>query len=378
MSSEYNFILHEETLVFGAISNDILRRAIGVSNYRKTRLFLVNCSEQFVDHARDYTAPYLVNIHTVNTIEQVHEYLLKKDISEQILVTHTWPSTLYAIVPKFKEWNLVLIDEALPLCDRLPSYIGNRRYIDRILSTKIALRTITHRYRKTVMSAKMYIAISEYERMVLEKYYGLHADAAIYAPVDDRYFFFSESDRKSIIVFGNPNKDAINCVINSIAPRNIEEIILVNSDLSLSEDFIPGINTTHIQHYTFKELQSLYGKAVVSITDESRGLFELIPIESIMSGVPIISPVVPSLQILKDKMDSRFSRSGNITYPYFDYFRLLTNNCNKNPQLNDWFSKADQMREHFSKMCQEIFSIDNVGMNFISKIEKRLSYTSKK
>lgn len=380
MNYEYNFILYKEIFVFGAISNDILRRAMGVSKYRKTRLFLINCSKEFSHHAKSYVDSHLLEIFTVKSAKEANGVLLKNDGGIQLIVTHTWPSTLYVVVSKFQEQNLILIEEVPPLFDRLPSMIRARSLMDRILSTEVALRAITYRYRKAIKSAKKYIAISDYERKVLEKYYYLYPNDIVYEPVDNRYFVYAESERKSMLIFGNPDNKVIRCVINSIGSENIKEIIQINSGLNLFHTYDSNIKITSINHYNFLEMQSLYRKSAVSITDESRGTFELIPIESIMSGVPIISPLVPSLQVLKSTIDSLYTQSEEKCYPYFDYLRLFNGlvGSDKNSQLAEWYFNIDRKRGFFSKVCHELFSIDAVGKDFIAKGEKYLSYDSKK
>ena len=380
LNCEYNFILYRETLVLGAISNDILRRAMGASKYRKTRLFLVKCSEEFSDHARNYTATYDLEILVVQYLQEVKDTLLKKGINNQIIVTHTWPTTLFSVVPLFRDQNLLLIEEIPPLFDRLPSDLRDRDYRDRILSTKPAIRMVTLRYRRAVKAAKMYVSISVYEKNVLGKYYDLQSDEVVYEPVDERYFVYKESERESLMVFGNPNEDAIRCIMNSVGHDRIKEIILINSRLGLSEGFASDIKITEIRNYTFQEIQDLYRRALLSINDESRGSFELSPIESIMSGVPIISPVVPSLKILKDMVDSSHPQKEKKVYPFFDYINLVGEykNDNMSKELASWYSEVESQREFFSIMCNKLFSIDAVARDFIEKVDQHFSYVSEK
>ena len=377
---EYNFILYRETLVLSAISNDIIRRAMGVSRYRKTRLFLVKCSEEFCDHAKNYATTYDLEIYMVKFLREVKEILLKEGIDNQMIVTHTWPATLFSVVPIFQDRNLILIEEVPPLFDRLPSKIRDQGYLDRFLTTKAAIRMINSRYMKTVKAAKMYLSISDYEKIVLEKYYGLKPDGVVYEPVDDRYFEYTRSERKSLIIFGNPDRNAIRCIMNSVGTENIKEIIQVNSSLNLLEDFASGVKITEIHNYTFLEIQGLYRRAALSITDESRGSFELTPIESIMSGVPIISPAVPSIQIIKERINSSKPQSEGETYPYFDYLKLRygCDNGKVLKELASWYSGIQSLRELFSRMCHELFSIDAVGIDFIRKVEQHFSYVSEK
>ena len=380
LNYEYNFILYRETFVLGAIPNDILRRAMGVSKYRKTRLFLVECSEKFSDHARNYTATHQLEILVVHSLQDVKYTTSKKGADYQIIVTHTWPNTLFSVVPLFRDQNLILIEEVPLLFDRLPSDIRGRDIWDHILSTKVAIRMVTFRYRKAVKAAKMYVSISNYEKNVLEKYYDLQSDEVVYNSVDERYFVYTESERTSLMVFGDPDQNAVRCAINSVGNNRIKEIILINSSLSLSESFASGIKITKIRNYSFQEIQGLYRRTLLSIIDESRGSFELTPIESIMSGVPIISPSVPSIQILSDRIDSSTQQSGRKIYPYFDYLKLMgeCKNAKVLKELSCWYSEVRGEGEFFSKMCNELFSIDAVAKDFTAKVEQHFSYVSEK
>ena len=54
----FTFVLFREYQIFGAISHDILRRAIGVSMFRGTTIVLVECTEEFVKHAQEYCNQY--------------------------------------------------------------------------------------------------------------------------------------------------------------------------------------------------------------------------------------------------------------------------------------------------------------------------------
>ena len=380
LNYEYNFILYRETLLFGAISNDILRRAMGVSKYRKTRLFLVECSEEFSDHAKNYTAAYDLEILLVHSLHEIKYMVLKNRINNQIIVTHTWPTTLFPVSKTFEHENLLLIDDVAPLIDRWQGGNPDRKSFDYALTLRPVRKIITFRYRRSIKRAKVYVAISDYELKFMKIYYKIIPDAVIYCPVDERFFAYTETERISLMVFGNPNQNAIKFVTNSLGPNIIKEIILVNSKLNLSGSFPSDIKIAYISDYTFQEIRDMYGKTLLSITEESKGSFELIPIESIMSGVPIISPIVPSLQILTNRINSSSSREKERIYPYFDYLKLM-DDCERGRALEEfarWFSDVSGQREFFSIMCNKLFSIDAVAKDFIAKVEQHFSYVSEK
>lgn len=368
----YNFVLYKEYLIYNAIGNDIVRRAMGISIYRSCRLTLIDCEKKFVDHVLDYVADYPIEI-VQTTLDKVKSSLKCKD--GDIIITHTWPDTLFKAVNIFKDCILVLIEEVPPLYDRFPRLNNKQTLLNKFLTWNPILKVITGRYRRAIHSGGIYVAISDIEADVIKGAYDLKPDIISYDPVDDRYFNYVENERNAIMTFGSgaTYSGIIDKIIKS-GLFDINEIICVNIENLETKMTIPGLKITTIKNYTFEEIRQCYARTAISITAENRGSFELIPIESIMSGVPIISPPVPSLEILQGINRYVISYETGNALPFFDYYQAanIAKDTDEIGQFYKWLKSSDLIRNSFSTMATEIFSISHIAKDFIYKVEKIL------
>lgn len=368
----YNFVLYKEHLVYGAISHDIVRRAMGVSIYRPCRITLIGCEKKFVDHLLEYVADSPIEI--IQTTPDIGGSNIKCKDGE-IIITHTWMDTLFMTVNIYNNCILVLIENTLPLSDRFPKLDKKQKLTDKFLTWNPILKGITRKYRKAIRRANIYVAISDIQAELIKKYYSLMPDLTSYAPVDNRIFYYTENERNAIMIFGNaaPHCGIINEIINS-GLFQINEIICVNPQDIEPNIIFPGLKITTIKHYTFEEIRQCYARTIISITSENRGSFELIPIESIMSGVPIISPQVPSLAILKQKICHYDKTEISNLLPFFDHHvasEIAVNSYEKG-QFYKWLRSVDLTRESFATKTTDIFSIPKIAYEFINKVEKAL------
>lgn len=370
----YYFLLYREYKINGAIPNDIIRRAMGVALYRKAVLVLIECTVEFQAHARDYASGSPLEILCLFMAEA--KFLLAKD-KGNVVITHTWPGTLYAISHHFKRSNLIFIEEALPLSDRLakqmPGYsLIERKLVDRILTRRLVMKLLLNRYKRALRKASLYVAISDIESDLIIRHYGLKPNFTSYEPVDDRFFKYVQNQRNSIIVFGDMwDKISVIRIILNQRELKINEIININPGMKREDIAYPGVNITVLKNYSFEDIREYYKRAYVSIISEYKGAFELIPIESIMSGVPIISPLVPSLSILLINSESDIAGANEL--PFFDYFSL--NEVEADPKLmktfEKWVTSLNILRDNYADYCSKIFSIPIIAQNFIRNVESR-------
>ena len=274
----YYFILYREHNVLGAISNDIIRRAMGVSIYRRTFVLLIECTDAFGTYVKNYLNNYDVEVcicSLSNAISKIHFS------DSDLVVTHTWPTTMYAVVNTLEIRNLALIEEIPPLFDRFDKEFSTcaglkRGLVDKILTNKLVIRALLIRYRRAVKAANFYVAISEIEELVIKKYYGLHANLTSYNPVDDRFFRYVQNERDSIIVFGSLEDKVgiINYILGS-GELGINKIINVNPNVGESDITFPGTTINVLENYNFEDISEYYRRSYLSITSEYRGSFEL-------------------------------------------------------------------------------------------------------
>ena len=346
---------------------------MGVSLYSPCRLILIECEKTFVDHVSGYVADSPLQI-VQTTLDKVNSRLKCKDM--EIIITHTWPDTLFIAVDIFKACILVLIEEIPPLYDRFPKSDNKQTLMNKFLTWNPILKSITRKYGRAIHRAKIYVAISEVEAELIRNHYGLEPDLTSYNPVDNRFFHYTEKERNAIMVFGNaPTYSGIINKIISSGLFNINEIICVNPENMGDKITFLGLKMTIIKYYTFKEIMQCYARTAISITFENRGSFELIPIESIMSGVPIISPIVPSLAILQKINHYGDSFETDNELPFFDYYRAakMDVDSDETKQFYAWLKSADFTRNSFSMVATDIFSISSMAKDFIDNIEKVLN-----
>jgi hypothetical protein len=339
---------------------------MGVSLYRSCRCFLVECSQAFVDHALSYVKGYEVEIIVTKMYTD----------TGNILVTHTWHQTLYWVSKIHAGNRLVLIDISPSLYDRLPMENVKRNIINKVLTSKLILKSITHRYRKAVSLAKIHVSISDLQEKVIKRYFGLEPSFVSYPPIDNRFFNYTHSKRNAIMIFGSiaNNVEIIQSILEADTLGVIEEIISINSPNDMDELPYSGRKLTILRHYSFLDIKECYNRTFLSITSENRGAFELNPVESIMSGVPIISPIVPSLLIV-DVIFKQASVELSNAKPYYDYFKVLNltrDNAEKIKGL-EVLSISDSQREKFYKFLKDVFSIDSVAKDFVAKVETKLN-----
>ncbi|MHB8560213.1 MAG: glycosyltransferase family protein [Thermoplasmataceae archaeon] len=371
----YYFLLYREYQTLGAISNDIIRRAMGVAIYGDTTIVLIECSKEFQVHVRDYTKGSSLKVLCLSLDEAKILFTTDKG---NVVITHTWPQTLYASAHHFEQSYLILIEEIAPLWDRLPKPMPGysaikRKLVDRILTRRSVMALLLNRYRRAVRKASLYVAISDIESDLIIRHYGLKPNFTSYEPVDDRFFKYVQSERHSIIVFGDM-KDKISIIKILLDQRELKlnEIINFNPSMKKEEITFPGVNITVIENYSFEDIEECYKRTYISITSEYKGSFELIPIESIMSGVPIISPIVPSLSILRN-IYIESDKADVCELPFFDYFSL--NKIEADPKLmktfEKWVTSLNILRQNCAYYSSKIFSIPVIAQNFIRNVESR-------
>jgi len=347
------FVLYKEYKIYGAISNDILRRAIGLSIFADTTVLLINCTKEFVLHAIEYCRDSKVKIVECLNIDECK-------INSDFIVTHTWPETLYAVSEIFDIKSLILIEETVPLIDRLKKPHIKQSFKNRILTTNIVLKIITKRYRKYIKYARKYVAISNDQADILKNIYLINPNFISYAPIDNRYFKYEKNNnRDSLLLFNDiQNSPQFAKIVDICKNIGVSNIICLGGNETLNS--LNGIKIEYIKSYTFKQISEIYSRTIVTVTDEPKGSFELIPIESLCSGVPVITPDVPSINILRAHL---FYRENP---PFLNYFSFLEGNLNT---FISWYNKADKIREYFSNEASEFFSMENVAKEFLFNLK---------
>lgn len=351
----FTFVLFREYQIFGAISHDILRRAIGVSMFRGTTIVLVECTEEFVKHAQEYCNDFNIKF-IISSFDELIDY----NFYNNIIITHTWSQTMYSVSKIFGIKNLILIEEVVPLSDRFKKPCIDQTLKNRILTLGPILKVITIKYRRYIRKSMKYIAISDDQKNLLIKRYSLIPSFVSYDPIDKRFFKYKEqSTRNSLLVFNNLQYDhQFMNIIDRCRKIGVSKIICIGGEKPST--ILNGMTIEHIESYTFTEITEIYSSAMLAITNEAKGSFELIPMESLASGVPIITPEVPSIKILEHYL------SNNENQPFFNYFEFLNADLEA---IHSWYSSADKSRSDFSKKVLNMFSPETVAKEFLLNLK---------
>ncbi|MEM4067598.1 MAG: hypothetical protein QXV17_12155 [Candidatus Micrarchaeaceae archaeon] len=86
------------------------------------------------------------------------------------------------------------------------------------------------------------------------------------------------------------------------------------------------------------------------------------PVECIASGVPVICPRVPSIQVIENKLSDRLP-----VMPYYD-IDDLQETSESVIKFGLWYNEVDSKRYDFSKTVGEFFSIENVAKRFLNDL----------
>jgi len=337
---------------------------MGLSKYVKVKILLISCTHKYIEYVKEYCEGYNIKIETME-----YNKVNKIDCINNILITHSWPETLYNVSRIFDIKNLIIIEEVPPLYDRFKKPFVKQLMRNKILTFPIILRFLIFKYRKALKKVYDYIAISDEEDKFIKNYYKLKPNFISYEPIDNRFFQYNElSKRDSIIVFGNLcNYNKFINILNKILRYiDIKKIICINSNNE--NKYINNIPVYNIPKYRLKDIQDIYSRALISITMETKGSFELIPIESVCSGVPIISPEVPSVKVLRNLFTT------NSEFPVFNYFKFL--NIDSDESLSNdfkkWFFDIDKNRSKFSEIALYNFSMENIAKEFLNNINGQI------
>lgn len=174
-----------------------------------------------------------------------------------------------------------------------------RRLVPRIL-LDYSVRNYVNVLRKSTV-----IAQSLWTALLINRVYDLVCEEVVFPPVEPGLFKEHKSSHKKnqvLIFLGNERDTSI-----SAAAEIVDMIKQTNPDISyhtfgsyrLSNTFASLVKTTmnYQKEVSNADLVRLYSESVLTISPVYNGTFELVPIESLLSGTPVISYYQPFLEI---------------------------------------------------------------------------------
>ena len=174
--------------------------------------------------------------------------------------------------------------------------------IDKIVTQYPIYKLLSHRKAKLYNLADFLIINDTNSAKVVKDYFNIEPDCIIHEAIDTTFFLFSKDTKRDSVVLhypsemGESNFKKIIKILNVINPKTV--YILGKRPTEIQFSNIP-MQTSFESNYTNERLKNIYSKAMFSIVIENKGSFELIPIESIASGVPVIGYKSPSIYILE-------------------------------------------------------------------------------
>lgn len=149
------------------------------------------------------------------------------------------------------------------------------------------------------------IAQSLWTTLLLNRVYNLRCKGLVYLPINPHYYDFDLNNsrgRRVLIFFGgesDTNLKELFDILKVITNENYRFELHGFGNKRLSEQFIRtyGIHIEFHSEIERRELSALYNSSLFTINPVYNGNFEMVPIESLLVGTPVISYYQPFLEI---------------------------------------------------------------------------------
>ncbi|BBD73495.1 hypothetical protein HS1genome_1884 [Sulfodiicoccus acidiphilus] len=153
---------------------------------------------------------------------------------------------------------------------------------------------------------KQYVlAVSSWAANVLEKILGIPTRGIMYTPVDTDFYPFVPPSKKDsrILIFLGSKRDTDIILLTKV----LEIIKRINPSLGLdtfgSEELYVKLKEkvplTYLGKLTRQELGKEYGRHLITIAPQFDGTFEMVPIESLLTGTPVITYMNSLIEVVK-------------------------------------------------------------------------------
>ena len=119
-----------------------------------------------------------------------------------------------------------------------------------------------------------------------------------------------------------------------------------------------------MNNYSFNDIHKIYSRAAVTIISEREGTFEGMPIESIASGVPVISYDLPSIILMKS-----YLKEMKMNLDPFINIEEFTINSFKS--MIDYFT--EEKRKEIANIIGNYFSEHTIQQKFIKCLQEKLN-----
>ena len=174
------------------------------------------------------------------------------------------------------------------LIDYIPFYILRRK-------AKFYYRALSNN--KTV-------AQSLWTDLLLERVYNIFTEGILYMPVEYEFYDVNEysKENRALIFFGEKDDVDLICLKRTIdtlreANPKLDFDYFGDEEVGLIFNKKFNENIKYLGKLDRKDLSKEYSKHLVTITPIYNGNFEMVPIESLLSGTPVITYIQPFIEV---------------------------------------------------------------------------------
>ena len=354
----YHFIIYQQNNLYDAISGEMYKRAIGASYFVHSHLHLIECSKEFNEFVINIIKDFKLNIQKYETKLEFLKNIRKNDEAD-VYIVDAWPNRIHIakILKKFG-FRVVLIEDHPISFERFNS----NRLIDKFLVFPLIYEIRILKSRNIFKLMDLVVSNSNSTQQFLKEKWKFNSTFISYPPIHSHIFRYVTSKERNSVVIHWPSRmktrDAIK-ITSVLDAIEFDKLWILNpgndySDIQeiFSEKIVVKVN------YTFEEIQAIYSESFLAIIPERDGAFEIIPIESIASGVPVLGATVPSIEAIITILQEL----GIEEIPFFSLENL---NINK---FISWNVRILKIMPKISAIINREFSPENIMRTFVGKI----------
>jgi hypothetical protein len=157
--------------------------------------------------------------------------------------------------------------------------------------------------------------------LLLERVFSISVSGKVLIPVDQRLYNFPEPEkREGVLVFlgsaGETDLASLNYALNTLDSSLLARLdYFGNEEAERIFENIYGIKMNFIGKVTRKDLLRSYSEHMITISPIFNGNFEMVPIQSLLCGTPVISFSQPFLEVIgENNMTANIRNLGEIKY----------------------------------------------------------------
>jgi len=147
------------------------------------------------------------------------------------------------------------------------------------------------------------IAQSLWTDLLLERVYNIKTEGVLYIPIEPTYYDVKVEKTNSLLIyFGNiidTDLIALKNVLDELTKTNSNIKLDYFGDKNIGEFFSRkyGFNLNYLGKLDRKKLSEEYARHTATIAPVYNGNFEMVPIQSLLSGTPVISFIQPFMEV---------------------------------------------------------------------------------